>query len=196
MQHPWIGPSYGEPQNRFCGKKILVVGESHYADPAFIGTSIPGITQEVVTKYQLGEWRIPFFTRLATLITGVSAVENGIKAKALWDDLAFYNYVPVIAASSPREFNWEFWKLGVDEFNNVLKAILPDMIIVTGYRLWDMAYFRHTDESVVPGQRVKMVCNTKWGEKLIPTLIIRHPSAPGFSGLKAHSEYKLVFDSL
>jgi len=197
MQYPWVGNKYGILDNTLSGKRILIVGESHYTDDKKdIGKSIPNITQEVVRKYQSGEYRIPFFTRISTMITGIPAWKNGEKSKELWNELSFYNYVPVIAASGPREFEWSLWGLGENEFNTVLEDVDPDLIVVSGYRLWDNAYIRHTDGSVSGGQRVNMVTMTKNKDKLVPTLIIRHPSAPGFSGMQQHSSFKELFDSI
>lgn len=196
MQHPWVGKEYNSPENIFRGKKILVVGESHYADVETIGLSIPGITIEVVEKYKTGEYNIPFFTRIITMMTGKSADENGWQTvRDAWDSLAFYNYVPVVAASGPREFDHSLWSRGTEEFNDVLNDLRPDLIIVTGYRLWDNAYIRHTDGSIEGGQRIDMISNTIHEGRKIPTLVIRHPSAPGFSGLQQHNSFKQFYDS-
>lgn len=194
MQAPWIGPLYNEAENVLSGKKLLVVGESHHHSKVPVGTCVPSITVDTVRDYQEGA-TIPYFTRIATMVLGAPAWENGSKSRTLWDSLAFYNYVPVIAASYAREFDWSLWSLGTDEFNQVLDITQPDLIVVTGYRLWDNAYIRHTDGAVAGGQRINMSARTVQGDRKIPTLIIRHPSAPGFSGLQQHPEFQRMLDS-
>lgn len=197
MQHPWVGPNYGVASNILDGKRILVVGESHYGTEVPVGTASPGITIEVVNKYQSGEWAIPFLSRIVTLISGKSAASHGWHGvRKFWDDLAFYNYVPVFAGVGPREFDWSLWALGEPEYNQVLDELKPDVIVVTGYRLWDNAYIRHTDRSVKAYDRENNVVKTLANGREIPTLKIKHPSAPGFSGLKLHPQFKALLETV
>lgn len=188
MQLPWVGPNFDSPSNFVNGLRILVVGESHYGTGAKVGTAVPDLTNEVVTKYQSGEWSIPLLTKTISVITGRPASEMGYRwVREAWNDLAFYNYIPVLVAEGPRAFESSLWSLGGAEFESVLADLKPDMIIALGYRLWDNALHRHSakdsDASTAHSSAIKC------GEREIPTLRIMHPSAPGFSGVRLHAQF-------
>lgn len=188
MQHAWVGPNYGAPSNSVSGLKILMVGESHYGKGAEIGTSVPEITREVVTKYQSGEWSIPLLTKVISVTTGRPASETGYRGvRDAWNDLAFYNYVPVLVAEGPRAFESRFWSLGASEFEAVLDDLQPDMIIALGYRLWDNALHRHASEVTTSTSTHSALI--RWKAKTVPTLRVMHPSSPRFSGVRLHPQF-------
>lgn len=200
MQYPWVGKHYSSKGNFFDGKKILIVGESHYGEnPDNFGKSLPEITREFVADHLAWETgkRIPFFTRLVALLTGTWGSQDTKLADEIWHHLAFYNYVPVIAAVGPRMFDWSLWEKGEPEFNTVLEDLKPDAIIVLGYRLWQNAYYRHCDGTVDRMDTETKFVKTVFQEKLIPTMKIVHPSsAKYYKPMELHHRFKEMLSSM
>lgn len=195
MQFPWVGSQFKNPNNKFGGRKILIVGESHYSDNESIGQAIPDITEATIKSYIKGA-SIPFFTKIVTFLTGVPASENNWSdIRNTWEHLAFYNYIPVVAAAGPREFDRRLWALGEVEYLTVLSEVAPDLIVVLGFRLWDNAYHRHTDGNISPGDRENNVFDTVAGEKRIRTIKLVHPSSTRFSGVRLNKIYGSIINA-
>lgn len=138
MFDPWLRPEFGRADNVLGGVRLLVLGESHYCDgddAHLVGKFRSGFTTEVVEKYALAEPQ-RFFTALSSLIAGrpkheLSASELG----AIWDAVAFYNYVPRCIAKNARP-NAQEWRDGAAPFRALLAREKPNAVLVCGYDLW------------------------------------------------------------
>ena len=200
MQHPWVGKNFGTKENFFGGKRILIVGESHDGkNPDNFGTSIPALTREYVAQHLA--WapheRTPLFTRLVALLTGNWGSQDRKLADEIWHHLAFYNYVPVIAAVGPRMFDWSLWEKGEPEFNTVLEELKPDAIIVLGYRLWQNAYYRHCDGTIDRMDTEARFVKTVFQGMHIPTMKIAHPSSTKYyKPMELHPQFKKMLSRL
>ncbi|MCV0415152.1 MAG: hypothetical protein K5831_09760 [Brevundimonas sp.] len=152
MFTPWVGPKFGDKDNAIGGFRLLVVGESHHADgPGYeIGTIHPDFTVGVVEAYQSDPWQrwMKTFDNIAAAVGGRSKSEAGREGmNAVWDSIAFYNYIPVIAATAARKElpTQEMFIAGVEPFRRAVATVKPDAIVVAGYRLWDEIVYRHAD---------------------------------------------------
>lgn len=132
---PWVGAKYGTPHNRF-NRRILVLGESHYG-PA--GTEHPDTTIEVVTYFTQGGARHSFFTKIAKVLLGLDEKSGWLEPELLadvFDNVAFYNYVPRFAGDYARQRpSSELWEAGQAPFHSVLENLRPDLVIVLGKAL-------------------------------------------------------------
>lgn len=106
MFHPWIGSRFGSADSRISSKRLLVLGESHHAEEHPIGAIVPDMTRDVFWKYRNEAW-CPWmrtFDNIAAAVTGQRKAELGAAGvRTFWDEVAFYNYVPIVAAGAARQ---------------------------------------------------------------------------------------------
>lgn len=152
---PWIGEQYrdgiyydkkGEMQlgEDGKGKKILVLGESHYCAREEDGT--PDLTRNIIGDYISPEnetqWKEKWepykntYTKFERAMGG-RPLAVGVEKREFWNHVAFYNYLkkPLVG---PRILpNEDDFKISEDAFFTVLNIIEPDYIIVWGIRLYN-----------------------------------------------------------
>jgi hypothetical protein len=141
MFTPWVGVHWGEKHNVVGGRRILILGESHYEpgeDGAFVGKIHADGTLETFEEFVLGEKTLPFFTKLMQTVSGRKKWSmTRDEVRAVWDSVVFYNYVPVYVAQGPRVSPTnEMFEMGVEPFNQIVKRYKPEVIVVCGHRLW------------------------------------------------------------
>lgn len=186
---PWVGHDYSSADNIFGGRKILIVGESHYDSPENVGSCSPDYTNIVVGNYVSDKKRHSFFTNLSTLLTGVGPEASRLATRLTWENFAFYNYVPVFVASSARSFESKaFWDLGQEAYEDVLRTLSPDLIIVLGLRLWDNTYYRHVESQVRRFNREELQPKTLIDGRRIDTINTDHPASTRFSARRVRGE--------
>ena len=100
MFEPWVGEQYGKPGNVLGGGRLLVLGESHYThDAAQVGTSEPDGTKDAVGDYALPHNQ-KTFRNITAVLAGKAPRELSLpEVEAIWNAIAFYNYVPTYVAS-------------------------------------------------------------------------------------------------
>lgn len=145
---PWIGENYengisydengiiqyGTPENK--GKKILVLGESHYCADEKDATD--DLTRSVIKDFidpdSVFEPYKNTYTKFERALAGRTLVKE--EQKSLWEHIVFYNYVqrPLSAARiSPTKDDFE---ISENPFWEILSILKPDLIIVWGNRLY------------------------------------------------------------
>ena len=184
---PWIGKYYSE--KGFNGKRILVLGESHYCgncDNCRKPKDKCGITVDVINDYlnykngkrKFANW-MNTFTRFTNVFFGEKCnVEN---LNTFWNSIIFYNYVQK-STEGPRESPSEkMFQESQDAFFEVLNEYSPDIIIVWGLRLWNNrpknGYWG--DKNILNEQGGKLFFY-KGKSKDIPAYCIYHPSTSYF----------------
>lgn len=135
---PWIGKDYHDG-NEF-GKKILVIGESHYCEDCedVNESDCPDFTQNLIQKLVDGKtasWTGTFRKFERSLVGHETTPEESAR---IWNSLAFYNYLQT-AVDGPRKAGTpEDYDKSEDAFYEVLNNLQPDAIIVWGVtRMWD-----------------------------------------------------------
>jgi hypothetical protein len=133
---PWVGEAYAKLP---AGRRVLIVGESHYAgwdNPADAENSIKDLesyrefTREVVHEsLMLAKWT----TRtLSTMHQLFYAPED---RNALWSDLCFYNFVQKAmnyTGDNRQRPAWkDFWD-GWGVFLGVVEVLKPDYVLFIG----------------------------------------------------------------
>jgi hypothetical protein len=196
---PWVGEYYFS-QN---GKKILVLGESHYCEKlgngsceGCEGTSEPDceLTNIAVQKfldYKQGKaahenW-MNTFTRFTDILLGEQV--DSEEVVDFWDNVVYYNYVqqaiegPRIAPTEDDFINSE------PAFFEVLKAYKPDLVIVWGRRLW-----KYMPESGADGIAILDGANGNFYDYSIDDKKIHAYSIPHPSSSKLSYEYHKYLD--
>jgi len=194
---PWFGDNFkqgfsvDENQNISLankgGKKILVLGESHYC--ANLKDDIPELTQNVLDRYiaflKGGEFEpwMNTFTKFGKALMDKDLTKEEVLN--VWNHLAFYNYVQSPLSGPRLSPSDEQFENSVVSFFEVLKVMCPDYIIAWGYRLYS-AMPENDGESIM-GRAGDPILDTEgeeyhtWlytiGKHSIPLLEMRHPSA-------------------
>lgn len=150
--HPRVGDKYeygikGFDENGIIvygtkedpGKKILVVGESHYC--AKEDDAKPEITINTIRDLidPNSEWE-PYkntYTKFIKSFTGYTDDLEFEDKKEAWEHLAFYNYVQVPMTGPRISPTTEDFKKSEEAFWEVLNELKPDLIIVWGTRLYN-----------------------------------------------------------
>jgi hypothetical protein len=171
MFNPWIGSLYGQPTNFFSGRKLFVLGESHYAkEPELVGTTRSDFTTEAVEALALPHTNKTFRGISALLAGRAQSTLPPEKVQAVWDAIIFYNYVPSYVRRNTRPSN-EQWRAGAAPFQQMLAEHKPDGVLVCGFGTWK-----------------RMVCDAPGGREQdtralesfvvngVPCRKIRHPS--------------------
>ncbi|HEY5794983.1 MAG TPA: hypothetical protein VIU82_08195 [Bosea sp. (in: a-proteobacteria)] len=141
MADYWRGAFYGQSDNMLGGARLLVLGEAHYHETAPIGSSIPGLTQDVVTRYLAGQLgsAAQFFRRVERLVT--KRLDAGLtreESSAFWHSVIFANYIPVVAGNVPGDRPSEaMWQGAAPlEFLGNVQATEAEIVLVCGTELW------------------------------------------------------------
>ncbi|GHV66121.1 hypothetical protein FACS1894199_08880 [Bacteroidia bacterium] len=134
MQHvfylPWVGREYWQGIH---GKKVLVLGESHYATEE---DNLPSLTNDVIgyyLRYLAGEVEHEGWMNTYTKF----ANSCPIVGEAFWQSVVFYNFVQVPMSGSRRSPSGDDFAAGAVPFFEVLANYEPDVVIVWGKRLWE-----------------------------------------------------------
>lgn len=126
---PWVGTNY---ENSMFGIKILILGESHYAENDDEPDS--DWTQHVV-KHNAQDHPNAFFTKITKAVLGLYSEDELSEdtRSNFWEHVAFYNYVQDIVGESGRirPIN-EMWEAAERPFLAVVKSLKPDVVIVLG----------------------------------------------------------------
>ena len=189
---PWVGEQY--LSEGFKGKRILVLGESHYCDELSEGSRCYPLCKkanmrkdcfsqtEDRTRENLYEYMGYRYQQTSLCFErAVAGKELSMdEREEFWQGIIFYNYIQH-AMSGPRVAPQpEHWVKSELAFKEILEQYLPDYIIVWGVRLynslpaWDgvesKLYVNENDSTDIWTYTIK--------GKPIPAMKVHHPSAP------------------
>jgi len=184
---PWVGANY---PNLPAGRKVLIVGESHYTSDQNLDlakalihqrTQDRGYTRAVVLQsLVLGEWSTRTLSTLHKLLFSPQ------DRAAFWGDLCYYNLVQRMMASEDGRLGrpaWEdFWK-GWEVFLSVVDVLQPDHVLFIGVESANL--FRnamsHFQRDYSDAQRSELVGSAyaregsiSLGDRIVPLHFIKH----------------------
>lgn len=129
---PWIGNNY--EMNELFGKKILVLGESHYSWDFNIQVDHE-LTKKCINDQIKGSYSKQFWTNIVIALTGTKPTLE--EKRIFWHSVAFYNYVQEPVGKGPRlSPKEEMWGKSIPAFVDILNELQPQFILALGYRLW------------------------------------------------------------
>lgn len=187
---PWIGEDY--ETGGIFGKKILVVGESHYCGhcercgDAANAEECAGFTtdhciQPLLDGYTAG-WTGTFHKFERSLVGHETDLNESRK---IWNSVAFYNYIQK-AMDGPRTSpDWTDFRDAEAAFFETLDSLRPDVVIVWGVgRMFDNMpggdRWREGGSLEVGGYAVKNGFYRLDNDREARVLWVYHPSA-GYS---------------
>lgn len=163
------------------GKKVLVLGESHYCDEDLSDEELSSFTRDVLDCYLNSEER---YSWMRTFVKFERALSNTVTkfedSKNIWNHLMFYNYLQRPLRGTRMAGDSEDYEEAKTPFFAILKLYQPDYIIVWGRRLFDNLPSENGEE----GKYMSGIDMNSWSykieDKMIKVLPIYHPSV-GFS---------------
>lgn len=159
------------------GKKVLVLGESHYCDEDLSDEELSSFTREVLDCYLKSEER---YSWMRTFVKFERALSNTVTkfedSKNIWNHLMFYNYLQRPLRGTRMAGDSEDYEEAKTPFFAILKLYQPDYIIVWGRRLFDNLPSENGEE----GEYMSGIDMNSWSykveDKKIKVLPIYHPS--------------------
>lgn len=178
----WNGISFDKDGNLVLGteenpgKKVLVLGESHYCDEELSDEELSSFTREVLDCYLKSEERYSWMRTFLKFERALSNADPNFDSESIWNHLMFYNYLqfplrgPRMAGDSRR------YEDATTPFFAILKKYQPNYIIVWGRRLFaNLPY-----DNGVEGEYMPSIDMNSWSYQMdghmIKVLPIYHPS--------------------
>lgn len=151
MFKPWIGEGYEEG---IGGKRVLVVGESHYSAIHEVRKPAPDMTLDVMKIYLAGireNWTRTI-DNVAWAVSGKAPHELRHEGRRgefdVWKQLGFYNYIPVVLTDGPQRErpDRQLFISGKEPFEQVIRMHKPDVLIICGFELFPWVIWNHFQE--------------------------------------------------
>ena len=196
---PWVGKDYAS--GGIFKKRIMVLGESHIADP-----DSPEINDDANFTTEIVEWYLDrkesprwmnTFTKFEKALAGKEL--DGDEEKKVWNSLLFYNYLQTTAAHAREDRTREEFDNSADAFFEVLNHYEPEYIIAWGtgrlYNFTPGTNWQPAEPISFDGVTGKTGTYQLDNGHLVKALFINHPSVP-FSWEKWHEVIKLFLGGL
>jgi hypothetical protein len=173
------------------GKKILVLGESHYQrddnKPLY-----PEFTRDCIEEQLEGDWTYQFWTNI--VVAFLNRRPTLEEKRDFWHSVAFYNYIQQSVGPRPRVHpSTNMWQKSEQGFIDVLNLLTPNVLLVLGKRLWNNLPSLHgkPGPAILGAEQSETWYYRLTGDDSCLAYGIRHPSA-GFSGRYWHPYVKRV----
>jgi hypothetical protein len=173
MIRPWVGNLWGQTNNLLHGFKLLVLGESAHSQEDAIGSE-PEDYIITTVRMVLGGSRWKFYNKITALLADKPAHNlQPADFDQVWESIAFFNYVPVIAASGPEARpTEEMFARGASPLLDFITDKQPDGILVCGKENW---------WHVLSGAGLDPKKDEYWAQPVsihgTPATFIKHPSS-------------------
>lgn len=163
------------------GKKVLVLGESHYCDEDLSDEELSSFTRDVLKCYLSSEERYGWMRTFVKFERALSNTATELRdSKQIWSHLMFYNYLQRPLRGVRMAGDSKDYEEAKNPFFAVLNTYKPDCIIVWGRRLFENLPNENGEE----GEYMPDIDANSWSYKIesetIKVLPIYHPSV-GFS---------------
>ena len=158
------------------GKKVLVLGESHYCDEDLSDEELSSFTREVLDCYLKSEERYSWMRTFLKFERALSNADTNIDSKSIWNHLMFYNYLQCPLRGLRMADDSRRYEDATTPFFAILKKYKPDYIIVWGRRL----FVNLPSENVQEGEYMPSIEINIWSYQIdghtIMVLPVVHPS--------------------
>jgi len=124
----WEGADF---EKGIAGRRLIIVGHSHYTHEAVHTVDTPEFTRKVVGPVVAGTCRVPFFTAIAGYF--------GYEPEVFWARVAFFNFIPNLIGSVDQRSSKgtpEQISAGHARAIRILNALRPDLVFVFSQAAW------------------------------------------------------------
>lgn len=194
---PWIGDNY---QQRRWGKRVLVLGESHYQwDENQPIDNWPTLTIECVQEQTDGRDTSRFWTNIAVAFLNPPPrhLPSLAEKEEFWHSVAFYNYIQQCVGFGPDpDPTPEMWHESLPAFQHLLETHQPEAIIVLGRPNWWNIQQLGQGGPHIAGARYEETCWLQHAGGWCLAYGICHPSARGRYGFNGRRWYPSIMQVL
>jgi hypothetical protein len=186
---PWVGSDYEGSKRR-----LLLIGEGHYLSKLEMQYDTPTLTQEIIRRVRDGSQVLPFYTRAASTVLGTEHVAPHERSE-FWDRVAFYNYIPMVAAPKARERpSLEMWAAAIAPLCAVLARLRPHCVLVLGQSVWNRIRLEDgwSSQSGEHKEKAIRIWNSPNCDSSFATWTA-HPSSFGYSRTKWTARVEALF---
>ena len=143
---PWVGKNYNDGLN---GRRILVLGESHYCDESEATADITNrVMEKYLTKPNGHEAWMNTFKKFERALVGFETTPED--SEKIWNSVSFYNFIQRPIGDTRIAGTKEDYLKGEKPFFKVLNELQPGYIVVWGSRLYEnMPYTNWTERETV-----------------------------------------------
>ena len=185
---PWVGKNY--LSGGVFGKKVLVLGESHYCfeveNGKCAGCCVENMkedchsqTEDVIEEFLNHYGGEPYQQTFLCFERALAGRELSEQERyELWNSIIFYNYFQLNTTGPREEPNKNAKKISEEAFRNLLEEFLPDAIIVWGARLFDKLPGWNGHSSALKVEDTTDIWHYNINGKDIPAMLVHHPSSP------------------
>ncbi len=184
---PFVGKEYGGGP---FGKRIMVLGESHYCGEecadcgdCSLHKECMNFTTNVVQTYLKRNGGLWMNTYLKFERSLVGHETDSDETERIWNSVIFYNYLQVAMDESRQAGTAEQYRRAADALFETLERYLPEYVIVWGKRLWNnlpSERWADGEDIVVDGCPNATGTYTLRSGKRVKMMVVYHPSA-GYS---------------
>ncbi len=184
---PWIGKNYYS--GGMFGKRIMVLGESHYCESGCpncgVGNRCKDFTTKVIKNYldpnaEHEGWMNTYKKFERSLVNRQTTQKESVR---IWNSILFYNFLQV-AMGGPRQAGTaKQYRDSARAFFSVLDKYEPELMIVWGDQLWQhLPWERWTEGETlkVDRQEINNGYYSLSNGRLVRVICVCHPSA-GYS---------------
>ena len=179
--NPWIGSAYRQAP---LGKRILILGESHYDWDADNPIDRDAETTIKVLQDQMG-YNKAFWTNIVmTFLAHKPTLEEKV---SFWDSVAFYQFIQSSVGFGPRKRpSEEQWAAGETPFFEVLGFLQPQLVAVLGYKNFEKLPNRNAEGGpAIPNFPDVETCRYSYSGGSSLAIRLKHPSS-GYSSSYWH----------
>lgn len=126
---PWIGKNYGSAGNI----RLLIIGRSYY-DARYRDKTIESYISDLI-KNKVSD---PYYTALELVLSDSTHWKSGfgtslkLDRKRFWNGVCYHQYLQGILRDGYSDPGREMWKEGQEVYKEVLMALQPDIVVMTG----------------------------------------------------------------
>ncbi|MDL2303756.1 uracil-DNA glycosylase family protein [Bacteroides sp. OttesenSCG-928-D19] len=174
---PWVGKTYEQGVN---GKKIMILGESHYCNhpSEAIATLTIDVIQDLFDPNSEHEGYKNTYTKFERALIGKPL--SWKEKESVWNSVIFYNYVQTPISGARQSPTTQEFASSEEAFFEVLNKYQPDCIIAWGKRLYNNLPRRgkQAADLLLPDDKYSETWSyTLENGRVVEILPITHPSA-------------------
>lgn len=174
---PWVGSEYAQGIN---GKRVMVLGESHYC--ADESDAVPQLTiniiHHILNPDNKHEGFMNTYTKFGRALAGKEQYDKD--REAMWNSVVFYNFVQVPISEARKAPEKQDFVAAESPFFTVLEQYRPDCVIVWGSRLYNnlpRKGYQTEDLVLSDGKSIETWAYKLASGHIVYLLPITHPSA-------------------
>ncbi len=193
---PWKGKDYDTSS---FGKKILIVGESHYngENQLLRDDEIRNFTINTIGEISNSVWTHAYFTKIAASFIGNNPDQD--MKKKFWNSISFCNFVQVIFSGPRIQPSEDEYNNSLSAFSEILTDLKPQLLVILSYGTWNHIQniteikISKKEKVFIEGKYVEPF-SIKFENLTCLVLVLPHPSTKEWGSVSWYSFIKKLIE--